>query len=205
MGRIDHVTSADHTAADAGDTPDHALLQVRLNARLPNVQRGDRYEDPLAFWLEDRFPGSRVTGGGTLRGADGEPLSCGVDAEIVGDVDVILDGVIAFLEDIGAPRGSTATIVHGAHRPFGVTEGMAVYLNGTDLDPDVYAAHDINEFFDRLHEATSGVGRLQAFWEGRSETAIYVYGPSYADMQAAVADLVATHPLAARSRVVQIA
>ena len=66
-------------------------LEVRLNARLPSVQRGDRYEDPLAYWLEDRFPGSRVTGGGTLRSREGEPLVCGIDAEVVGDPDEIED------------------------------------------------------------------------------------------------------------------
>ena len=38
-------------------------LEVRLNARLHAVQRGDRYEDPLAFWLEHRFPGSKVLAG----------------------------------------------------------------------------------------------------------------------------------------------
>ena len=43
-----------------------AILEVRINARLQPVHRGDRYEDPLAFLLERSFPGSAVTGGGTL-------------------------------------------------------------------------------------------------------------------------------------------
>ena len=64
-------------------------LEVRLNARLPSVQRGDQYEDPLAYWLEDRFPGSRVTGGGTLRSREGEPLVCGIDADVIGDLDAV--------------------------------------------------------------------------------------------------------------------
>ena len=36
---------------DAGATSGgaHGVLQVRINARLPSVQRGDRYEDPLAY------------------------------------------------------------------------------------------------------------------------------------------------------------
>ena len=34
-----------------------ALLEVRLNARLQPVHRGDRYEDPLAFLLERLVPG----------------------------------------------------------------------------------------------------------------------------------------------------
>ena len=42
------------------------MREVRINARLQPVHRGDRYEDPLAFLLERSFPGSAVTGGGTL-------------------------------------------------------------------------------------------------------------------------------------------
>ena len=183
---------------------DHDLLQVRINARLPSVQRGDRYEDPMAYWLEQRFPGSRVTGGGTLRSAEGEPLTCGMDARVVGEADEVLRALADFFDDLGAPRGSVATL-DGRRREFGTHEGLAVYLNGTDLAADVYAAHDVNEFFDRLHEAIAGAGRLQAFWEGPHTTAGYVYGPSYAALAAAVAPLVGAHPLAERSRVEQIA
>jgi hypothetical protein len=189
----------------SSDAIGHGLLQVRINARLPSVQRGDRYEDPLAYWLESQFPGSRVTGGGTLRSPEGEPLSCGIDAEVVGDADEVVRGVVRFLEEMGAPRGSSASIVDGAYRPFGSSEGLAVYLNGTDLPAAVYAAHDVNEFFDRLHEAIQGTGALQAFWEGHETTAVYAYGPSYDAMHDAIAPLLASHPLAEKSRVLQIA
>ena len=64
---------------------DAAILEVRINARLQPVHRGDRYEDPLAFLLERSFPGSAVTGGGTLVSGDGEPLSCAIEATVVGD------------------------------------------------------------------------------------------------------------------------
>lgn len=204
-GFRDVGTGNDNDGSATAAPGEHRLLQVRINARLPSVQRGDRYEDPLAYWLESRFPGSRVTGGGTLRSAEGEPLSCGIDAEIVGDADEVLDAVVGFLDEIGSPRGSTATVIGGGHRPFGLAEGLAVYLDGTSLPAEVYASHDVNEFFDRLHEAVSGHGSLQAFWEGSSTTAVYVYGPSYADMLASIAPLLAAHPLAAGSRVVQIA
>jgi len=195
-GRIDGSSTGDD---------DHLLLKVRINARLPSVQRGDRYEDPLAYWLESRFPGSHVTGGGTLRSPEGEPLSCGIDAEVVGDADQIIGGVVAFLEEVGAPRGSSATIVDGPYRPFGAVEGLAVYLNGTDLPAQVYASHDVNEFFDRLHEAVKDTGTLQAFWEGDDTTAVYAYGPSYDAMHEAIAPLLASHPLAEKARVLQIA
>jgi hypothetical protein len=201
---VAQVTTTDH-GGGSGSTGSTGLLQVRLNARLPSVQRGDRYEDPLAFWLEGHFPGSRVTGGGTLRSPQGEPLSCGIDADVVGDLDALLAGVVEFLEAHGAPHGSTAALVDGATVEFGTHDGLALYLDGTGLAPEVYAAYDINEFFDRLHEAISGSGALQAFWEGPESTAIYMYGPSADAMRTAVDALLVTHPLAEGSTLVQIA
>jgi hypothetical protein len=182
-----------------------ATMQVRINARLPSVQRGDRYEDPLAYWLEHQFPGSHVTGGGTLLSSEGEPLSCGIDAQVVGDHDEILDGVTAFLVEHGTPHGSSATIVGDGSREFGSTEGLALYLNGTDLSPEVYADNDVNTFFDLLHAHVTGTGALHAFWEGPHTTAVYLYGASADAMRAAIAPLLETHPLAQSCRLEQIA
>ncbi|MBI1376283.1 MAG: hypothetical protein GC157_02190 [Frankiales bacterium] len=196
------MSTAETTPSTNG--ADQDLLQVRINARLGGPQRGDRYEDPLAYWLEQRAPGSRVTGGGTLRSPEGEPLGCGIDARVVGATDDLLDALVVYLEEIGAPRGSVVSL-GGQTRPLGRAEGLAIYLDGTGLPDEVYAAHDVNEFFDRLHEAVAGVGRLQSFWEGPTTTAGYVYGPSYDAMRAAVEPLVTAHPLAQGCRVEQIA
>ncbi len=182
-----------------------SALEVRINARLHAVQRGDRYEDPLAFWLERRFPGSRVTAAGTLLSPESEPVSCAVRAEVVGDPEVVRDAVAEFLDDLGTPRGS-AVVVDGLDPlPFGTTEGLALYLDGTGLPPEVYAAHDINEFLDELHAALGGTGTLQSFWETDHSTAVYLYGASADVMRAALADLLAAHPLAANSRLERIA
>jgi hypothetical protein len=169
------------------------------------VQRGDRYEDPLAYYLEASFPGSRVVGGGTLLSTEGEPLSCGIDADVLGAPDDILDGVATFLDELGSPVGSSATIDGLDPRTFGRNEGLALYLDGTGLDPAVYEAHDINEFLDQLHESLGASGTMQSFWEGPTETAVYMYGPSAESIREAIAPLLATHPLARSSRLVQIA
>ncbi len=185
------------------DSP--TTLEVRLNARLPSVQRGDRYEDPLAYWLEDRFPGSRVTGGGTLRSKEGEPLVCGIDAEVVGDPDEIEDAVVVYLEALGAPRGSTVALTGRAPREVGSIEGVALYLDRHGLPDEVYAEHDVNEFLDALNDAVDGFGVLQAFWEGPDWTAVYVYGPSAQALSDIVAPLLADHPLARGARLDRIA
>lgn len=182
-----------------------SALEVRINARLHAVQRGDRYEDPLAFWLEQRFPGSRVTAAGTLLSAEAEPVSCAVRADVVGDPAEVRDAVAAFLDDLGTPRGSAVLVDDLEPLPFGTTEGLALYLDGTGLPPEVYAANDINEFLDELHEALGGTGGLQSFWETEHTTAVYLYGASAQDMRAAITDLLSSHPLARNSRLEQIA
>ncbi|MFC6237625.1 hypothetical protein [Longivirga aurantiaca] len=181
-----------------------ALLEVRINARVQPVHRGDRYEDPLAFLLERDFPGSAVTGGGTLVSGDGEPLSCAIDADVVGDRTAIADAVVELLEAQGAPRGSSLAIDHDDARFFGSTDGLALYLDGTGLPPEVYAAHDINELLDRIHIALGETGALQSYWEGPADTALYMYGPSVAAMGEALADLLATHPLTVGHRLLAL-
>ena len=180
-------------------------MEVRLNARLPSVQRGDRYEDPLAYWLEVQFPGSRVTGGGTLRSREGEPLVCGIDAEVVGEPDAVEDAVVEYLESLGAPRGSTVALTGRAPRDLGTTEGVGLYLARHGLPEEVYAENDINEFLDSLNDAVDGFGVLQAFWEGPEWTAVYVYGPSAQALVDIITPLVADHPLAQGHRLDRIA
>jgi len=181
------------------------ILDVRLNARLPSVQRGDRYEDPLAFWIEGAFPGSRVTGGGTLRSPQGEPLACAVRAEVTGASSDIEDGVAAFLDGLGAPLGSSLTLGERAPREFGVQIGFALYLDGHGLPTEVYAANDVNEFIDELHARTADHGVLQSFWEGPTETALYLYGPDASALSGSIAPLLGAHPLAVNARLERIA
>jgi hypothetical protein len=180
-------------------------LEALINARLPGPQRGDRYEDPLAYWLEGRFPGSRVTAGGTLRSPEGEPLSCAVRAEVVGEPGEVLDAAAAFLDGLGAPRGSQLTVGDLPPLEIGTAEGIAIHLDGHGLPPEVYADHDINEFLDALHDAVAAHGVLQAFWEGPTETAVYAYGPSAEAITDAIAPLLAEHPLAQGARTERIA
>lgn len=182
-----------------------SLLEVRINARLQPVHRGDRYEDPLAFLLERSFPGSAVTGGGTLVSGDGEPLSCAIEAEVVGDHDAIAAAVIDLLEAQGAPRGSSLGIAHDDARVFGTTDGLGLYLDGVGLPDEVYAANDVNELLDRLHIALGDTGSLQSFWEGPTQTALYLYGPSGEAMRSALDDLLGSHPLARNSTLVDLA
>jgi hypothetical protein len=151
-------------------------LFITLNARLRPLDRGDRYEDPLQEVLDAQAPGSQVTGGGTLLTADREPALSDIDLDVEGDPAAVRDLVVATLEAAGAPRGSRAQLGEGEPITFGVTEGLAVYLNGTDLPDEVYANSDINELIAALLERLGPDGDMQSYWEGPRETALYLYG-----------------------------
>lgn len=81
---------------------------------------------------------------------------------------------------------------------------MAVFLNGTDLSPEVYQSTSpafITEKFSRLMGADRCV---LSQWHGPVETVIYMYGRSFAAMRDRIGDFVASYPLFEKSRVEQI-
>jgi hypothetical protein len=127
---------------------------ITLNARLRPLDRGDRYEDPLREAIEAAVPGSQVSGGGTLLSAEREPLVSDIDLDVPGDAREVIGLVTGVLEAAGAPKGSQARLEAGETVPFGVTEGVAVYLNGTDLPAHVYASSDINDLITHCSNAS---------------------------------------------------
>jgi hypothetical protein len=179
-------------------------LLISINARLRPLDRGGVYEDPLQAVLDVEAPGSEVTGGGTLLTAEHEPACCDIDLDIEGDGPQVLALVTAALERAGAPKGSVARLGEAEPVVFGVTEGLAVYLNGTDLPDEVYATGDVNDLIAALLDALGADGAMQSYWEGPRETALYFYGGSAARMADLVADVLPRFPLAQRCRVVPL-
>jgi hypothetical protein len=119
--------------------PQPVLAYARLNARILPLDRGDRYEDPLAEALaENGF--AELTGGGTGQSENGEIAYCGIDLNLF-DIDSGVPLICNFLAARGAPRGSALEFEQNGDRveaPFGFLEGLAIYLNGTDLPDEVY-------------------------------------------------------------------
>ena len=179
-------------------------LWITINARLRPLDRGERYEDPLEEALDAKAPGSHIGGGGTLLSAEGEPTVSDVDLDVAGDAQAVLALTIATLEAAGIPKGSIIRLDDGEPVPFGVTEGLAVYLNGTDLPAEVYEGNDINDLIAALLDALGAEGEMQSYWEGPQETALYLYGPSAARMSDLVAGVLDGAPLAQRCRVVPL-
>src|SRR5450755_3198273 len=122
--------------------------------------------DPPAGDPRRQHAGSRVTGAGTLLSAEREPLVSDIDLDVDGDAPEALELVTAALEAAGAPKGSRVRLGESGPVPFGVTEGLAVYLNGTDLPGEVYASSDIDELIAALSGRPRQRGRHAVLVEG---------------------------------------
>ena len=180
------------------------FVTAQLNAKLQPMHRGDLFEDPLNERLTQAGYGA-VTGGGTQMAASGEIAHSDLEIRLDDATAEVLDWLVANLEDLGAPIGSRLLIGDAPPRAFGTAEGMAVYLNGTDLPQDVYERCDSNVVYDELDNALGERGHIYSYWQGSAETALYLYGPSFDEMRALTAAFLASYPLCARCCVVRIA
>ena len=131
---------------------------------------------------------------------------CDVEILVNDDSDATVKKIIATLERLGAPKGSLLKFSSEvADIPFGKLEGMALFLNGTDLPAEIYASSDVNKIISRCGELLEGIGSFRGYWEGSRETALYFYGASFDAMKSAVGDFIESDPGCALTRVVQIA
>ena len=182
-----------------------AMVIARLNARLQPLDRGALYEDPLDDLLQRGGLG-RVTGGGTMQGETGEIDFCDVEIELAEESERSLGIVREALERLGAPKGSSLMVDSGVREiPFGNAEGLAVYLNGTDLPDEVYRDSDVNHVYEEFGRLVDGIGSVHSYWEGPTETALYLYGTSFDAMRDALSGFLQSYPLCEKARVVQIA
>ncbi|KIT15492.1 hypothetical protein [Jannaschia aquimarina] len=183
------------------------VVTARLNAKVQPLDRGEIFEDPLADWLKSENLGD-VLGGGTQ--LIEEPFGiefCDVEIGLSDASDDIVARVVAKLEELRAPKGSTLLFDDEA-RPevaFGRMEGLSLALNGTDLPEEVYANSDVNELIRMLDEALGDAGEQLGHWEGSRETMLYFYGPSYAEMERIIRPITDARPDTQLSRIEKIA
>jgi hypothetical protein len=180
------------------------ILIARLNAKLQPIHRGEIFEDPLDAELKKSSLGS-VSGGGTQMAKTGEIAYCDVEIDVSAPSDAVAASVIGILERLGAPKGSKLLVAQGHEIPFGSTEGLAVYLNGSDLPKSVYEECDANFVYSEFDRLLGGIGQVFSYWEGASETALYIYGGSFDAMKSRLEKFLTSYPLCQQCRVVQIA
>ncbi|WP_375204867.1 hypothetical protein [Hyphococcus sp.] len=186
--------------------PQGAVITARLNAKVQPIDRGDYYEDPLTDTLQAKGLGE-VTGGGTQLSE--EPCGiefCDLEISVHAADEETLAAIIQRLNELGAPKGSRLIVeATGQQIPFGVNEGLAVYLNGTDLEDAVYRDCDVNHVIDEFDRLLASQGAFRGYWEGERETALFCYGASFAEMKAALEPFLADYPLCEKARIEQIA
>jgi hypothetical protein len=184
--------------------PETHLFVARLNAKLQPMHRGEIFEDPLDEELKKSSLGS-VSGGGTQMAKTGEVECCDIEVEVGTASEEVAAKIVRILERLGAPKGSKLTLARDHEIPFGLTEGLAVYLNGTDLPEAIYKECDSNFVYSEFDRLLEGQGQVFSYWQGPSETAFYIYGNSFATMNERLQPFLSSYPLCQRCRVVQIA
>ena len=186
---------------------DESYIVVTLNDKLMPIDRGEIYGDPLEEFLQAEGIGE-VTGGGTMQHASGEIEYC--DLEICINTDSLNDRqikmIIDKLESNGAPKGSVLTIEKtGEKWPFGQKEGLALYLDGENLEDDVYKNCDSNFVVEEIKRLISDKSELVRYWQGEKETGLYFYGDSFDVMYKSIAPFINEYPLCKGARIVKIA
>lgn len=183
-------------------------LTLNLNARFQPMHRHD-LEDALDVLLSKKQIGS-VDGGGTMMFPSGEIKSCDIDLELKDGSEETISELESIIDALGVPKGSkllwsVSDDDEQMERPAGRLEGMALYMNGTELPKEVYETSDINYVIEQLESRMDGIGRLYSWWEGPQNTALYFYGQSYEQMLAAVQDFIAEYPLCQKCVIERIA
>ena len=183
------------------------FIVATINDKVMPIDRGELYEDPLDEFIQTKGIGS-VTGGGTMSLATHEIDYC--DVEILMKSDKITDEqielIITKLEELGAPKGSKLTIEKTKKTfKFGRKEGLAIYLDGKTLSPEVYKTSDVNVVVSEIQQLTGDTSEIIRYWEGGEETALYFYSDSFSKMKEAIAGFVADYPLCKGARIERIA
>ncbi|MEB5742672.1 hypothetical protein MXF09_23550 [Klebsiella aerogenes] len=175
---------------------------VSLNARLQPIHRAD-LEDALAVVLEQYNIG-HITGGGSFLTNDGEISECDINIDVRDVSEQAIDHILNFFKKTLAPKGSRLRI-NDRTIPFGNQEGLALYLNGTDLPDDVYQSSDINVVWSEVDKALGEKGSIHSYHRGNKETALYLYGNCFSTMRALIQPFTEKYPLYQHCRIERIA
>jgi hypothetical protein len=181
------------------------FVLARITEHVEPIERGERYEDPLAAFLNEHGLGD-VTGGGSQLNADGEIEFADVEVELV-NLDDAVTKLVQQLEAMGAPFGSSIQFPAESGRealPFGKYEQLTIYLDGTGLPPTVYESLDFDRLYSELGERISreADGQARSVWTGPTETAVHLAGPRADALEQVVNAMWNTVPVFQNARLV---
>lgn len=175
-------------------------ITLQMNAKLQPFHRAD-FEDMIETILKEKKAGEIVSGGSLLL-PTGEISCCDIEFSIIENQ---VDSFLSFLNQIHfIPKGSKI-LMKDTVMNIGKSEGLGLYLNGTDLPVEVYQNSDINELIELLDNTLEGIAERLSHWEGNKETALYYYGPNFETIKDKILPITQTYPLCEKCRIVQIA
>ena len=194
------------------DTPTTTTLQIHLPIR----QDEESFQDLFVERIAEALTISEL---GVVHDAtrhldeEEEPLGATITLHLVEELNAKqMDGFETLLTQFGAPRHSTMEQRLDAssgepteRREFGNTQGLAIYLDGVNLDPKIYKKYDLDRAWDAVNNELGETGMAFGYHEGNTETAIYMYGPNAQQMLDAIAPLLQKHPLFRQARTVMLA
>lgn len=205
FSKIARAFTGTQQAPPSTDSSDRTRVTAQLNHKLMPLDRGERYEDPLNDELAKHGLGE-AEGGGTMLSQSKEIDYIDVEMGLI-DTERSIPLVIERLEALGAPKGSKLIVLEGngtREIAFGKREGLAVYLDGTNLPDAVYKTNDVNQVVSEIDRLLHDDGRIEGHWQGPKETALYLYGMDAQLMRTRIAAFLAEHPLCQGARVVPI-
>lgn len=178
-------------------------VNILIHEPIKPVPRGERYEDPVFEALASAGLGGPGDGAGSLCSKEGEVEEVDFDVELTS-----LDGIsviINVLEERGAPKGSLIRYEHDGKDveiSFGVSEGVAIYLDGVNQPKEVYASTSADELLDKLMAALGGAAEFRGSWHGPRETSMYLYGDNAEAIFKKIAPVLRGYPLSRTARVI---
>ena len=177
------------------------VITLNLKARLQPSDRHENFEDPIDELLK-KYKMGEIIGGGTLMSKNGEVEECDV---VIGINKESIDKFMSFIQQLPIPKGSYLQEDDTDEKiELGNMEGLAIYLNGTDLPDSVYESCDINFLIDELNKLLEDIGKLYSYWTGPSETALYFYGTDFNEMHKNITKLLESYPLCDKCRVIKL-
>lgn len=195
-----------NTNAEENQSPGNFIVAT-LNDKVMPIDRGEIYEDPLDEYLQANGIGE-VSGGGTMQLKTGEIEYCDVEIQLNSDEinDEHIKSIIKKLEDLGAPKGSRLSIEKTEQKiEFGKKEGLGIYLDGVNLDEDVYKNSDSNVVVEEIKRLTNDNSESVRYWESETETGLYFYSDSFEKMNESIKSFVNEYPLCKGARIEKIA
>ena len=179
-------------------------LIVTLNAKLQPMHRAE-LEDAFDEFCNKKGVNAGVIGGGTHMDNNGEVKACDIEIQTDDLSDENLNNIASIFEMMLAPIGSRIQVTGQNPLPFGKHQGLGLYLNGTDLPDEVYERCDSNYIYAECERLLEGIAMVNSYWQGPTESALYMYGADYLAMERAIKPLIDSYPLCQKARIVRIA